>query len=176
MSCSVVPRGRLLMLLTLSVALGSCQSASGSQASRIATTSSAPKTRLRALATIAVVIPKDSRSYTLVGTAGVGRSTDGATSGVDLVRKAADLLRFELQKIGFRLSSDTVAVDAIAEFSIGKLRFDSQRGWLAEEAILVFRRPGTPESVAAFRASARTATPGADSLVVALGRVVKRQY
>lgn len=139
-------------------------------------TSTEPKVPLRSLQTVAVAIPGDGRTLTLVGAGGQGVSSEGATSAVDLLRRAGDLMHFELKTLGFRVVADTSGVDAIAELSLGKVGFDSQRGWRAENAVLVFRRPNVSQPVAGFRTWAQFALPGADSLVIALGRIVKTKY
>lgn len=139
-------------------------------------TSTEPTVPLRSLQTIAVAIPADGRALTLVGSSGRGTSSEGATSAVDLLRRASDLMHFELKTLGFRVVPDSIGVDAIAEFNLGKVGFDSQRGWRAENAVLVFRRPNSAQPVAGFRTWAQFGMPGADSLVVMLGRIVKTKY
>lgn len=176
---SLAPRikksvGRCAMLLCVAWPLASCRAPALASVIPVVTVD-APR-KLRELGPVAVVIPSANGALTLVGTSGLGTSMDQATSAVDLVRRAGDLMRFQLQQIGFQVTADTTVAGAIAEFSVGGVRFDSQRGWLATEAVLLFRRPASRDPVAAFRTSARFAMPGADSLVVGLRRITQSRY
>jgi hypothetical protein len=166
----------IAMALVSVVMLSGCHRVRVPQASVITIVRAEPKSRLRTLGSIALVIPGSNGAATLVGVSGAGTSTEQATSAIDLTRRAGDLLRFELQRIGLRFTTDTVTAGAIAELSVGRVRFDSQIGWSAQDAVLVFRRPRQSMPLAAFQTTARLAMPGADTLVTALSRIVQTKY
>lgn len=146
------------------------------QASVITLVRSEPVDRLRTIGTIALVIPGSSGAHTLVGIGGGGTSTGQPTSAIDLTRRAGDLLRFELQRVGFRMAVDTTNAGAIAELTVGRVRFDSQIGWTAKDAVLSFRRANQSLPIAAFQTTARLTIPSADTLVTALSRIVRTKY
>ena len=166
----------MLAILALAALSTACHRGATPPFSIIPVVTAEPGVPLRSLGTIAVVIPGPNGMLVSVGTSGLGTSTELATAAVDLVRRAGDLMRFELQRIGFVVAPDTAQASGVAEFSVGKVQFDSQRGWLAENAVLVFRRIGMRTPIAGFQTTARIAMPGADSLVLTLAKTVRTRF
>ncbi len=169
-------RLRLAVVPVMLILFTGCFRTRVPQASVITVVRAEPVDRLRAIGSVALVIPGANGMTTPVGISGTGTSTEQATSAIDLTRRAGDLLRFELQRLGFRLTADTGSAGAIAELTMGRVRFDSQVGWTAQDAILAFRRSNQSLPIAAFQTTARLSMPGADTLVTALARIIQTKY
>jgi hypothetical protein len=169
-------RLRIAFVLLAPVVGTGCLRTRVPQASVITDVRTEPVDGLRTIGAIALVIPGSNGTSTPVGISGTGIATGQPTSAIDLTRRAGDLLRFELQRVGFRMTADTASADAIAELTMGRVRFDSQIGWTAQDAVLTFRRSNQSLPIAAFQTTARLTMPGADTLVKALRRIVQTKY
>lgn len=133
--------------------------------------------RLRQYSPIALIITTPSGTSSLVRASGAGTSTAEATSAVDLFRRASDLLSYEMQALGFTMSIDTIDVEGIAEITLGRVGFESQRGWIAQDATVLIRRPNSRAPLAIVRSDARfTSGRGADALIVSLARELRKLY
>lgn len=128
---------------------------------------------LRGIDTVVLAIPGTAGRITLVGASGMGAPGGSAGSDVELVRIAAETMRFELQKAGFMMTVDTLAADAIAEFTVGSVQFHPELGWVAQQALLRFRRPKSLVEVARFEASTAYAAPSIERMITDLAKSVR---
>lgn len=133
-----------------------------------------PRGALRGVDPIVLALPNARGGLSLVGVSGMGTAGNRPGSDVELVRRAAEVGRFELQKIGFTVITDSTAAKAVAELTMGSVRFDPAAGWVASDAILRFRRVGSNEEIARFQARNEYVTPDVAPLITSLAKAVEK--
>lgn len=127
-----------------------------------------------------------NRLYVSVASASGASSVDVATlggltsantkEGLAQIALAKDRLAFQLRRIGFDVVSNPSSADAIAEFSIGAVRYDPLTGWIADEAGLVIRAADDNRVLASVFADSRWITPTVKTVVKRLADGVRKFY
>jgi len=67
-------------------------------------------------------------------------------------KKAFQLLQYLLIDIGFQVVTDTAGANAIVDFSLGTVKYDSIYGWITNESFLFFKDGKTGELLEGFNA------------------------
>lgn len=89
------------------------------------------------------------------------------SSGEAQAAQALESLKFELLALGFQMTDTPAEADALADFSIGQIRYDPLVGWIADQAVLTFKDP-SGKVLAGFRAQSRGITPTVNNIVTKL--------
>ena len=107
---------------------------------------------------------------------GGGLISAGGKHGESQIPFAVERLAFELRRLGFDVVSDRRSADAIAEFSIGSIRYDPISGWIADEASLVVRAADDDRVLASAFAETRWITPTVRTVIRRLAGGIRSSY
>jgi hypothetical protein len=108
---------------------------------------SRPGLTLRSFNKIAVVLQSSSGSTSLHGAKIGGIAGGHVMNGNTQAQHALESMKFELMGIGFDVLDEAESADAIAEFSIGAIRYDPLAGWIADQAFLKFKDASSVQSL-----------------------------
>lgn len=89
---------------------------------------------------------------------------------------ALQSLQIDLIDIGFELVEDASIADASIDFSIGTIRYDPLVGWIADQALVIFKEKENGKIIAAFRAKSSGITPTISNIISNLSKNIKDVY
>lgn len=159
------PAPMVLLLLALSGCTAAVQQAGPN-----------PDIRLREYPNLHLVFGASSGSVSVNSVSDGNVSAAHLSSGEQHAVQALESLQFELIALGFNIVPDPARADAIANFSIGGVRYDPIAGWIADQAVLTFKDPRSGGVLAAFRAKSQFVTPTVENIVGNLTKAVKATF
>jgi hypothetical protein len=135
-----------------------------------------PNTKLRDYNIVAVEMVSESGSISISSGSIGSLRNDQILEGNEQEKMALQLLQIELMNIGFEVVSDTAKAKAIIEFSIGSIRYDALAGWIADQAIAIFKEKSDGKIIGAFTAKGRMITATINSLISNIGEGIRKSY